>query len=323
MLFILGAGMLAASLGAFAQQPGKVWRIGWLSSSAREDSPTSTVSQLSLLMRGLGYIEGKNLVIERRNADGKYERLPGLAAELVQMKVDVIVTFGIQATTAAKKSTTTIPIVMVSVADPVESGLVHSLARPGGNVTGMTNLSKEITAKQLEILLGLSPKLSRVAILMNSTNSFHPRVVEHIRTAAGRTGVITQPVKVHTPQEIENGFLLMRQQNAGAVMVLADPFFTQQRHQIAALAAKHQLLSMYSHGGYVDVGGLVSYGQNSDEILQGTASYVDKLFKGAKPADLPVAQPTRFDLIVNMKTAKALGITLPPSIMVLVTKMVE
>ena len=320
----LGAGALTVPLASFAQQQGKVWRVGFLALRARPDSlDTDPFGGFPRGMRELGYIEGKNLEIEWRYAEGKSERLPGLAAELVQLKVDVIVTVGTPTHRAAQKATTTIPIVMINAADPVGDGLVQSLARPGGNITGLTNLSSELAPKHVEMLLSLVPKLSRVAILVNPTNSSHATVLRNVQTAAQSVGVKILPVEARVPQEIEKAFSMMTQQNAGAVIVIADSFFIQQRRQIAALAVKSRLPSMFSYREDVEAGGLMSYGVNANDQIRRGATFVDKIFKGAKPADLPVEQPTIFELFINGKTAKALGLKIPPSLMILVDKVIE
>jgi putative ABC transport system substrate-binding protein len=249
--------------------------------------------------------------------------IPDLAAELVQLKVDVFVTPGIQASSAAQKATTTTPIVMFAVADPVGSGLIHSLARPGGNITGLTNISRELAPKQLEMLLSLAPKLSNVAFLVNPTNSYYATVLDHVRTAAGRLGVKVLPVEARTPQEIETAFSMMRRQNAGAALVQSDPFLNQQFSQIAELAVKNRLPSIAVFSEYAEAGGLMSYGQNLAGEIRRAATYVEKILKGAKPGDLPVEQPTKFELIINGKTAKALGLKIPQSLLIMADKVIE
>ena len=258
-------------------------------------------------MRDLGYVEGKNLVIEWRFADGKFERLPELAAELVQLKVDVIVTVGPQATSAAQKATTTIPIVMVVSNDPVRSGLVASLAHPGGNITGVSNFSDDLSPKHLEMLLSMVPKLSRLAILTNPTNAGHSTMLKSVETAAQKFRVKILAMEARSLQEIENAFAVMVREKAGAIIVMLDPVFVTERGQIAELAAKHRLPSVASFREYVEAGGLMSYGPNLAEHFRRMTMYVDKILKGAKPADLPVEQPTKFELLINRKTAKALG----------------
>ena len=286
LLVAIGAGALVAPLASFAQQQGKVWRVGFLSLRRRPDSLDSdTHGAFSNGMRELGYVEGKNLVIELRFADNKYERLPDLAAELVRLKVDVIVTAGPAVTSAVQKATTTIPIVFGGANDPVGSGFVKSLARPGGNITGLSNVSVEISPKLLEMLLTMAPKLSRVAVLMNPSNSGHATMLKNVQAAAQGAKVKVLPVEARTPQEIETAFFVMTKENAGAVIVVRDALFNQQVRQIAELAAKNRLPSIAQIREYVDAGGLMSYGQNRGDNFRRAATYVDKILKGAKPGD--------------------------------------
>lgn len=273
-------------------------------------------------LRELGYVEGKNLLIEFRWAD-KMELLPVFAAELVQLKVDVIVSIGTPATRAAQKATATIPIVFGSSGDPVGTGLVKSLARPGGNITGLSNLSADIAPKRLEMLLTIVPKLSRVAVLVNPSNPANIKNLEGLEAAGQKRGVKILRADARTPQEIDDAFSLIRQQNAGALVVSLEPLFQQQKSQIAELTAKHRLPSMAAYREYAEAGGLMSYGSNLTEIFQRTATYVDKILKGAKPADLPVEQPTKFELVINRKTAKALGLTIPQSLLISADKVIE
>ena len=324
LLVALGAAALKAPLCAFAQQPGKVWRVGFL-----------TLRQMTILdsdyqyvpfrrgMRELGYVEGKNLVIELRFAEGNTERLSGLAAELVKMNVDVIVTAGTPAAGAAKKATTTIPIVMGGGGDPVRSGLVTSLAHPGGNITGLTSLSGDIIAKHFVMLLDMAPKLSRVAILVNPSNTSNIRNLEIVQAAGQKRGVKILRVDARTPQEIDNAFSWIRQQNADGLIVSLEGLFQQQRGQIAELAAKHRLPTMAADRMYAEAGVLMSYGTNVGELYRRAATYVDKILKGAKPSDLPVEQPTKFELIINGKTAKALGLKIPQSLLISADKVIE
>ena len=274
-------------------------------------------------MRDLGYIEGKNLVIESRFADGAYERLPDLAADLVKLKVDVILAVGPPVISAAQKTTTTIPIVMVTGLDPVDAGFVKTLARPGGNITGISNLSSETSLKQLELLLTIAPKLSRVAVLGHPTNPAYTTVVNRIRAAAQQANVKVFAVEARTPQEIEKGFSVMAKENATAVIVTLDQILMQQRRQIAELATKNRFLSVATLREYVEAGGLMSYGVNMTDQFRSAAIFVDKILKGAKPGDLPIEQPTKFELVINRKTAKALGIKIPNSIMVQATTVIE
>ena len=324
LLIALGAGVLAAPLGSFAQQQGKIWRVGVLSARRRPASLDSDYyGAFPRRMSELGYVEGRNLIIEWRFADGEYERLPGMAAELVKLKADVILALGPPGAVAAQKATTTIPIVFVVSTDPVAAGLVKSLARPGGNITGLSNLAGDLSPKHLEMLLAMVPKLSRVAILLNPANSAHAAVLKNLQEAAQKAGIKALPVTAQTPTEIETAFSTMHRENAGAVIVALDPLFIQQVPQIAAQATKHRLPSIFANREYAEIGGLMSYGQNQVDIYQRAAGYVDRIFKGGKPGDLPVEQPTKLELLINSKAAKALGLTIPPSLRISADKVIE
>jgi putative ABC transport system substrate-binding protein len=274
-------------------------------------------------MRDLGYVEGKNLVIERRSAETKNERLPSLASELVALKVDVIVAWAPPAISAAQKATTTIPIVMGSVADPVSNGFIKSLAQPAGNITGLSYMAVDVSPKQLEMLLDMVPKLSRVALLVNPSNPANIKSLEIVQAAGQKLGVKILRADARTPQEIDNAFSWIRQQNAGALMMWTEPFFLQQKGQIAELTAKHRLPAMGGDRIYSEAGVLMSYGPNIADHYRRAATYVDKIFKGAKPSDLPVEQPTKFELVINSKTAKALGLTIPQSLLISADKVIE
>ena len=274
-------------------------------------------------MRELGYVEGKNLLIEWRFADNKVERLPELAADLVQLKVDVIIAASPPATIAAMKATTEIPIVFESVGDAVSLGFVKSLAHPGGNVTGISNLSTELGVKRLDVLLDMVPKLSRLAFLMNPGNASHAVVLKNIEAAAQKRNVKILSVAAQTEGDIGSAFSLMTKEKVQAVNVANDPLFNQQSRQIAELAVKHRLPTISALRGDVEAGVLMSYGANLHDLYRRGATYVDKIFKGAKPADLPVEQPTIFELFVNGKTAKTLGLKIPNSILVQATKVIE
>ena len=322
LLVTLGAGALAfaAPPGSFGQQQGKVWRVGFLSPTSASLSSPNTVAFLKG-MRELGYVEGKNLVIEWRFADGKLERLPGLAAELVQLKVDIIVTAGSPAISAAQKATSTIPIVMATVGDPVGSGFVKSLARPGGNITGLSNMAGDIAAKFIDLLRSVVPKLSRVAMLTPSTT--YGELSKSVQAAAQKAGVKTLVAEASTPQEIENAFSMMVREKADAVFVGSPTVFAQQHRQIAELALKYRIPSMFADRVTVEAGGLMSYGTKTTDLYLRAATYVDKIIKGAKPGDLPVEQPVSFELVVNLKTAKALGLTIPQTILVRADEVIE
>jgi putative ABC transport system substrate-binding protein len=323
LVIALGASALAGPFGSFAQQQGKVWHVGFLSLRRLASLDSDYVGAFPLGMRELGYVEGKNLVIEWRSADGKYERLPGLAAELVQLKVDAIVVGSTPATSAAQQATMSIPIIMGNSGDPVGSGFVKSLAHPGGNITGLSNIAADISPKLLEMLHIMVPKLSRVAVLMNPNNSVHTTALKNVQAAAQRTGVTVLFLNARTPQEIENAFSVMAQKKAGAVIVVRDPIFNQEVRRIAELAAKNRLPTISMIREYVEAGGLMSYGTNLGDYYRRAAIYVDKIFKGAKPGDLPVEQPTTFELFINRKTAKALGITIPQSLLISADKVIE
>ena len=323
LIITLGAGALAP-LASFAQQQGKVWRVGFLSARHVDFVDADYMyGPFTHGMRELGYVVGKNLVIEWRSAEGKSEHLPELAAELVRLKLDVLATQGTPAALAVQKATTTIPIVMISVGDPVGSGLVKSLARPGGNSTALSNISVELASKRLEMLLGMAPKVTRVADLLNPSNTANTLGLKNIQAAAENVGVKILPVEASTPQEIANGFAAMVRQNAGALIVALDSLFEQRINQIVELAAKHRLPSIGAYSGYVEAGGLMSYGQNNRENYKRAATYVDKILKGAKPGDIPVEQPTVFELFINRKTASALGLKISNTMLVQATKIIE
>ena len=274
-------------------------------------------------MRELGYVEGKNLVMEGRFADGKSDRLSSLAAELVMLKVDVIVVAGSDAGRAAQRATTTIPIVLGTAADPIGAGLAASLARPGGNVTGLSLIATDLGPKHLEILVTAFPKLSRVAVLLNPNNSAHPALLQSVLAAAQKVNVTIVSVDARTPDDLEQGFATMNRERAGAVMVSIDIFLASQARNIAELAVKHQLPSIFGYREPVAAGGLMSYGHNLSEFYRYAATYVDKILKGAKPSELPIEQPTKFELVINRKTANALGITMPKDLLLRADEVIE
>src|SRR6266436_9618559 len=303
-----GAVLLAAPLVAEAQQAAKVPRIGFLSPLSPTDNP-DLLEAFRQGMRELGYADGQTIAIEYRFAERQPERLPALAAELVRLKVDVIVTGGPPAPEAVKQATSTIPIVFALAGDPVTEGLVASLARPGGNITGLTNIAAELVGKQLELLKEVAPKVSRVAVLQNPSNHTHPFVLQQAEGAARALGLQLHILEAGSPAEIDAAFAAMRSQRAGGILVLRDPLFLTQRTQIAALAAKSRLPVVYGFREEAEAGGLMAYGANVPLMYRRAATYVDKILKGAKPGDLPVEQPTKFELVINLKTAKALGLT--------------
>ena len=306
--------LLTVSL-AQAQQPTKIPRIGYLDGAF----PSTNAARIDAFRQGLrelGYVEGKNIVIEYRHAEGKLDRLPALAAELVRLKVEVIVMGGGGASTVSgKEATKTIPIVMVAAVDPVGQGFVTSLARPGGNVTGLSTLSPEISGKRLELLKEIVPKLSRVAVLGTSTGTATALSLKEVEPAAGALGVKLQFLDVLAPKDIEPAFRAASKGRAEGVLVLTGPVINLQRKQIAELAAKNRLPVIYPFPDYVEAGGLMSYGVNIVDLDRRAATYVDKILKGAKPADLPVEQPVKFELIINLKAAKQIGLTIPPNVL--------
>jgi putative ABC transport system substrate-binding protein len=320
LLLALGTCALAAPFACFAQQQRpKVARIGLL-----EPASSSAKWREALIagLRELGLVEGKNILIEDRGAEGKYERLPGLAAELVQLKVDVIVAAA-SAIRAAQQATTSIPIVMVRTADPVGSGYVASLSRPGRNITGLSNINVDVMSKYLELLRVAVPKLSRVAVLVNPTNPNHPNNLKRIQATEKTNSVTISPAQAATSSEIEAVFAAMKQVRAGALIVLLDSFFYAQARQIAELAVQHRLPTMFWTREPVESGALMSYGQNVAEHYYRAATYVDKILKGAKPGDLPVEQPTKIELVINLKTAKAIGLTIPQQLLLQADKVIE
>ena len=324
LLIALGASSLVTPFGSFAQQQVRVWRVGFLSARSRPDFLDSDVfGAFPRRMRELGYVEGKNLVIEWRFADNNGERLPSLAAELVQLKVDVIVAAANQAIGAAQKATTSIPIVMGNSADPAGSGLVKSLAHPGGNVTGLSNLSEGFSSKHLEMLRSIVPKLSRVAVLLDLANPSNQTILKSIRATAQNAGVTILPMEAPGLREIDSAFILMTKEKAQALIVVSNPLFLEQRRRISEMAMKHRLPLVGRYREYTEAGGLMSYGPNVTENYLRAATYVDKIFKGAKPADLPVEQPTKFELVINGKAAKALGLTIPQLLLISADKVIE
>ena len=278
-------------------------------------------------LAGLGYVEGRNILIESRWAEGKPERFPVLAAELVRLKVDIILTAGgTLAALAAKQATTTVPIVFSVVGDPIAEGLVTSLARPGGNITGLSNVTNDLIGKWLELLKQVVPGVDLVAILWKPDSMpEHAREVrlKELDASAQALGVQLQVVEARKPADLDTAFLEISAKGARALVVLTTPVFGLERQRIADLAAKHRLPTVYATRNYVDVGGLMSYGPNFADLHRRAASYVDKILKGAKPSDLPVEQPTKFDLVINLKTAKALGLTVPPSLLATALEVIE
>ena len=326
------ASALTAPFASLAQSPAapadKVWRVGFLSASKRPALIDAHFhGAFARGMRDLGYVEGKNLTIEYRYAENRPDLLDVLAAELVKLNVDVMVIQGSPPTQAAQRATSTIPLVFVGPGDPVRSGLVKSLARPGGNTTGVSSNTTEISGKRLQLLLemtaGVAPKVSRVAVLTNPHTPAGNLGFEQVRVAAEKLGVALVRMEVSTPQEIDNAFAAMKRDKAGAVYVPLDALFQQQKDQIAQLALKHRLPCMAPDRMYVQVGCLMSYGSSTEDLFRYAATYVDKIFKGRKPSELPVEQPTKIELVINGKTARALGLTIPHSLLISAEKVIE
>ena len=311
-----GAVLLAAPLAAQAQQAGKTYRIGILGNVSLTDPRSARLwGAFAEGLRDLGYVDGGNTTIEYRSSEGKYERLPALAAELVRLNVDIIVAPAAQNVLAARQASRTIPIVMASVGDPVGNGLVASLARPGGNVTGTSFLTSAMVGKQLELLTQITPHVARLAILLNPANPGHPLTLEEAKAAAHSLRVQLRALEARGPDDFERAFAATTREHAGALFVPWDGTFLVHLTRITRLAAKTRLPTLYGQRGYVDAGGLASYGPSAIESFRRAAAYVDKILKGAKPGDLPVEQPTKFEFVINLKTAKALGLTIPPSLL--------
>ena len=314
--------MLASVHSAGAQQAKKVPRIGFLIGS----SPSANVARIESFrqrLRDLGYVEGKNIAIEYRYAEGKLDRLPALAAELVRLKVDVIVTGASSVTRAAKGATSTIPIVMTSDLDPVGNGFVVSLARPGGNITGLSILAPELSGKRLELLKEIVPRLSRVAVLGTSTNPGNAQQLKETELATGAYKVKLQYLNVVEPKDIQTAFREVGRWRADAVLVLAGPVLNSQRTQIVDLVIKSRRPAIYYAAEWVEHGGVMTYGVSYTDLYRRAATYVDKILRGAKPAYLPVEQPTKFELVMNLKAAKQIGLTIPQSVLYRADKVIK
>jgi putative ABC transport system substrate-binding protein len=316
LVTMLALVILTVPLAAHAQPTTKVYRIGRLSAGPPPPRPPAGLKAFQQGLRDLGYVEGQNLVIEYRYAEGSPERLHDLAAELVRLPVDVIVAVGASGTRAAQQATRTIPIVMAGNYDPVGQGFVASLARPGGNITGVSFLGTELLGKRLEILKETVPHSARIAVLANPTSPGHQPLLHNLTMAAGALGLQLHVVEVHRAEELDSAFTAMTQAGADALVVFAEPqLIDPLRGRIADLAAKSRLPTIYNAKTSVDAGGLMSYGPSPLDINRHVAVYVDKILKGANPADLPVEQPTKFELVINLKAAQAIGLTIPPSVL--------
>ena len=313
-----GAGLVLAIAGALAQQRTRLWRVGYLASVPRQRE----FDVFREAMRGLGYVEGRDVAYERRVTHGANPPLAGLAAELLELKIDIFVTFGTPATQAAQKATTKVPIVMVYTGDPVGSGLVSSLAHPGGNITGVANLNIEINAKRIDLLVQTIPKLSRLAALLNPSNATYQANVDGFKAAAQRARLTLLPFTATTLGEIERAFSAMRQQKAEAVVGHIDSLFSSYAREIGGLATRFGL-PLIGHREMVKYGALMSYEPDVPGHFVRAAGYVDRILKGANPAELPVEQPTKFDLTVSLKAAKALGITIPREVLLLADEVVQ
>ena len=314
LVIALGAGVLMAPLASYAQQPANVPRIAYLGAT----SLTANASRVEAFRQGLrelGYVEGKNIVIEFRSADGEQGRLPALVAELIRLKVDIIVSGGPAVTRAAKAATTTIPIVMGNDGDPVGTGFVASLARPGGNITGLSSLAPARSGKQLELLKEIIPVLSRVAVIGSSTEPFYSQALKEIELAAGALKLKLHLLDVRDAKDIETAFQAARKERADAVLLLQASVLSSHRAQVVELAVRNRLPAASNASEFVQEGGLMTYGVSVTDLFRRAAYFVDKILKGAKPADLPVEQPIKFEFIVNLKAAKQIGLTIPPNVL--------
>ena len=321
--FALALGVLLFALCASTEaQQAKVYRIGYLQAPP-QSAVASRTDAFRQGLRELGYVDGKNIVVEWRFADGKLDRIPSLVAEFVRLKVDVIVTGGSFATGAAKEATATIPIVMAQDSDPVGNKYVSSLARPGGNVTGLSTLTPELSGKQLELLKETIPKLSRVAVLGSSNRSGNAQSLNETEHAAQGLGVKLQYLDILSAKDVASAFRAASKGSAEAVLVLTGPIVTSERTEIVNLASKNRLPAIYDRAEFVEDGGLMTYSVSSTDLFRRAAKYVDKILKGAKPADLPVEQPIKFEFIVNLKAAKQIGLTIPPNVLARADKVIK
>lgn len=318
----LGAALITAR-SAYAQPARKMPQIGYVG-NATPALETALLEGLRLGLRERGYIEGKNIEVHYRWANGSIDAIPALIAELIALKVDVIVTAGTPAALAAKKATTTIPIVMAAVGDPVATGIVPSLARPGGNITGLSTLYTQLEGKRIQILREFVPRMKRIALLTNPANAFTSVILQSTRAATEAQHLAAQIYEVSAAPDFEKIFAAIAKSKPDAMAVLADrPFLVSNRKRIVEFAAQNRIPAIYPFSEFMDDGGLVFYGPNFPDMFRRAATYVDKIIKGAKPADLPLEQPTRFEFIINAKTAKALGLTIPQSLMISADKVIE
>jgi putative tryptophan/tyrosine transport system substrate-binding protein len=317
------AGAFAAPLAVEAQQPGKVWRIGVLSFTSFPGEEGRRIEAFKRGLGELGYVEGRNVTIESRSSDGKNERLPALAAELVRSRVDVIATYGTRSTQAAQQATSNLPIVMLTVLDPIGAGFVASLAHPGGNITGLSELSLDLSAKRLELLKEAVPRASTVAVLVDPGHPTNALELKNTDSAARRLGLATVAVNVPASRRFEEAFSNIARSRANALIVLPGDVVDTHRASILDLALKNRLPTLYGWKLGPESGALMSYGVDIADNFHQAAAYVDKILKGAKPGDIPVGQPTKFELVINLKTAKALGLTIPPSLLARADQVIE
>jgi len=319
----LAGGLLAAPLAAGAQQPGKVYRIGLLDYSAPDPARQEWWKAFRQQMRQLGYVEGQNVRFEARSAQSDYDQLQKLAAELVGLKMDLIVTGGTNAGIAAKRATSTIPIVMASGGDPVASGVAASLSQPGGNLTGMTSINRELAGKRLELLRNVAPRASRIAILWDERNEGNRLGVNDTEAVAKTLGLTIHSVPMRSPEALEAAFATVARGRADALIIFTISSLFPYRRRVAELAVKHRLPTVVGVREYVEAGCLASYGTDYPDLFRRAATFVDKILKGAKPADLPVEQPTKFELVINLKPAEMLGLTIRPSVLARADQVIE
>ena len=322
LIVTLALSILSWSPPAQAQQPKKVPRVGFLGNS-------TTALEANLIgpfregLRDLGYVEGKNILIEYRWAEGKYERFPALIAELIASKIEVIVTAGTPASLAVKKATTSIPLVMIAVGDPIGTGLIASLAHPGGNITGLTSIAVDLEGKRLELLREVIPKLSHIAVLWNPASPFQVVSEKELQAAAQVMRIKVLSLGVQAQEQLDNAFATIRRERPGALLVLADRLFLHNRARIMDFAVQNRLPGVHAYVELVEAGGLMSYGPSYADMHRRAATYVDKILKGAKPADLPVQRPIKFELVINLKAAIALGLTIPQSVLYRADKVIK
>jgi putative tryptophan/tyrosine transport system substrate-binding protein len=322
-IVLAGASILAGPLAGEGQQPGKVYRVGILGNKASDPAEAHLWQAFRLGLRERGWIEGRNILIEYRWAEGNFARLPELAADLVRLKVDLIVARSSIWVQAAKAATSSIPIVFFVHADPVGMGHVASLARPGGNITGLSEASQDTEAKRLELLRATDPRIKRVAVLWHRDTPSNPPRLKAVEEAARMLRLQLQVIGVRTGAELEGAFSSMTREQAQAVLVLSSAFVLAERQQLTELAIRHRLPTMFGQTGPIEAGGLMSYAPDSADLYRRGAIYVDKILKGAKPSDLPVEQPTKFEFVINLKTAKALGLTIPQSILIRADELIQ